>query len=120
MIQNKEDFSNWVNRQLGKNIPSDIIAFHFNLYEFPFCIELIGEKRFSLSDDDWACGEEWVPDNRRIEVSSEIFASSWENGLMNIVTMVKEYLTSDFGNSYKLIEAQCVAVGFVEGDLVYI
>ena len=119
MIQNNKDFNTWLNNQLDENIPDIISAYCINLNESPFCIEIIGSKEFSKENDDWACYEDWLPTNRNIAVSKELFGNSWEEAQSNITGMVEGYLESDLRNVKKLKLAKTLAIGFVDGNLSY-
>lgn len=57
----KTSIKNWI-LEIDKTeqIPADIIAFSFNLYE-PYGIELVGTKWFDEENEDWACDEEYRP-----------------------------------------------------------
>ena len=120
MIQNKNDFSNWMEHQLNENIPDEIIAFNINIYESPFNLEILGSNEFDPEDEDWACNENWVPKERMISVSSELYGSSWEVAQENIISMAKQYIESNSRNVNKLKQAQAFAIGFVDGNLSYV
>lgn len=120
MIENEKDFITWIEHQLDVDIPDEIIAFNINIYESPFNIEIVGSKDFTPDDEDWACNEDWVPDNRMISVSENIFGESWEEALENILSWSKSYLESGSKNNTKLKAAKAFAVGFVDGNLSYV
>lgn len=120
MIKSETDFFSWLDSQLDVEIPSDVIAFNINVYESPFIIEVVGSNEFDSEDEDWACNEDWVPTSRYIEVSSDIFSSSWEAAVQNIINMAQNYLKSYFNNAVKLNQAKAFTVGFVDGDLNFV
>ena len=120
MIQSEKDFIKWLDGQLSEDLPSQVIAFNINIYESPFCIELVGSNEFDQNDDDWACNEDWVPQNRTTTVSGSIYGSSWSEAQDNILNMAKSYLRSGSVNAYKLASAKAFAVGFVDGNLNYV
>ena len=50
----------WINNVLEQKIPSETVAFCFNLYEDEddtWSMELVGTERFDIDDSDWACDE---------------------------------------------------------------
>lgn len=120
MIQNASDFIGWIDRQLNEELPEKIIAFNINIYESPFNIEIIGSSKFDPEDEDWACNEDWVPENRSISVSSSIFGNSWQEAQENILAMAKQYFQSSSKNAHKLKVAKAFTVGFVDGNLSYV
>lgn len=117
MIRNEVDFSSWLDSQLSVEIPAHIIAFNINVYESPFIVEIVGSNEFDAEDEDWACNEDWVPKVRSIEVSNDLFGSSWEVAEQNIVNMARGYFKSNYVNASKLKQAKAFAVGFVDGNL---
>jgi len=120
MINSVEDYINWLDVQLAGELPKEIIAFNINIYESPFLIELTGSKDFDVQDDDWACNEDWVPENRSIAVAESLFGESWEVALENLIEMSQSYLNSAKINAHKLKTAKAFSIGFVEGDLFYL
>ena len=117
MIGNEMDFLGWLDRQLSVEIPAHLIAFSINVYESPFFVEIVGSNEFDAEDEDWACNEDWIPKVRCIEVSNDLFGSSWEVAEQNIVNMARGYFKSDYANVDKLKQAKAFAVGFVDGNL---
>ena len=120
MIQNEKDFIDWIDGQLNEELPDHIVAFNINIYESPFNIEVVGSSEFDPDDEDWACNEDWVPENRTIPVCNAIFGNSWEEAQDNILVMAKQYFQSSSKNTYKLKAAKAFAVGFVDGNLNYV
>ena len=98
MIHNLEEFISWIDQQLNENIPNEIIAFNINIYESPFNIEIVGSNEFDLEDEDWACNEDWTPENRHVSVSNSLFGNSWESAQENITSMTKQYLKTNSEN----------------------
>ncbi|MDH3997655.1 MAG: hypothetical protein OET90_02345 [Desulfuromonadales bacterium] len=120
MINNESEFIVWLDKQLDVVIPDQVIAFNINIYESPFNIEIVGSNEFDPDDEDWACNEDWVPENRMHPVTDELFGGSWEEAQDNIIAMAKAYLVSDFKNVAKLKVAKAFAVGFVDGNLNFV
>lgn len=120
MIRNEIDFIAWLDKQLDEAVPQGILAFNINVNESPFNIELIGSKVFTPDDEDWACHEDWVPINRSIAVTAELFGHSWKVAESNLIKFSKAYLYSNAANVYKLRRANAFSVGFVDGNLNYL
>ena len=114
------EFGAWLDEQLDPEIPKEIIAFNINIYESPFNIEIVGSAEFDPEDEDWACNEDWVPENRIIPVCDELFGKSWEEAQESIMLMAMSYLKSNLKNVNKLKSAKAFALGFVDGSLSYV
>ena len=111
-----EDFEKWIDVSLSEELPSNIEAFCFNLYEeegdHVYSVEIIGAPSFD-DDCDWACDE--VFDNREYPLSWKS-DKSFEGVLEEMKSFVKRYLRE--GKYASLLRSkQAVAIGFVDGDL---
>lgn len=63
-IEIKECIKKWlISINDEEKLPKDIVALNFGLYE-PYGIELIGAKEYNAEDDDWACEEDFEPNQR--------------------------------------------------------
>lgn len=120
MVTNEKDFFDWIDAQLAEKIPNQIVAFNINIYDSPFKIDIVGSNEFDIDDEDWACNEDWVPQNRLIFVSDSIFGDSWIQAQENLLQMAKKYINSNSTNSHKLTNAKAFTIGFVDGNLDYI
>ncbi|WP_445359859.1 hypothetical protein ACJJIL_12625 [Microbulbifer sp. EKSA005] len=120
MIQNEKEFIGWIDRQLNEELLGHIVAFNINIHESPFNIEVVGSSEFDPDNEDWACNEDWVPENRLISVSNAIFGNSLREAQDNIVAMAKQYFHSSSKNTHKLKTAKTFTVGFVDGNLSYV
>ena len=109
----------WLNKKLLGNIPSSVIAFHFNLYESEkknrYMAELVGCDRYCPDDADWACEISYSSGKNLYEFTSD----DWQSALQSFVRAVSHYLDlCDATNRLK--QAQYITAGFVDGDLVVI
>ena len=120
MIRNENDFIEWLDQQLDAEIPDHVIAFNINIYESPFGIEIVGSTEYDADDEDWACREDWIPENRRIPVSDQLFGDSWEEAQECLMALARAYLASSAKNRKKLKSAKAFALGFVDGNLSYV
>lgn len=114
-----KDFSIWMDKHLAANLPENITAYNFNLYEGSdqtYEMELVGCSSFDEEDMDWACDEVFstrqdlfcVPRIKNIE--------NWEAGLSYMTLLVEKYL--DEGKyAGKLKAVRGVGIGFVDGDI---
>jgi hypothetical protein len=113
-----DDFSKWLESNL-EQLPSDVVAINFNLYEGSnqtYDIQLIGTDKFDETDDDWACEEIFTTGEDVFLIPRTDDIEEWENGLSFIIKMVEKYLENGkYANMLKQLQA--VGVGFVDGDI---
>ena len=114
----KKTISQWIDTVLNTDIPENVVAFCFNLYEEggkAWSIELIGSDRFDLMDEDWACSE--ITDfNSRQNLYMWEKDCTWEEALESAIKELTAYLqTGKHGEVLKSRTA--VGAGFVDGDL---
>ena len=117
-----KDFEKWVDAALSVELPANIEAFCFNLYEDfnpyddgkkLYSVEIIGSPSFDETDEDWACDE--VFNNRAYPLCWKS-DKSWEGVLEEMRGHVWRYLRE--GKYASLLRSkQAVAIGFVDGDL---
>lgn len=110
--------SDWIDNLLDTDIPDDVAAFCFNLYEDGdgiWSMELVGADRFDTEDEDWPCDETTDFGSRENPYEWEMDCD-WEDALAYIVNALKEYLTH--GKYAELLKAaNGIGVGFVDGNL---
>lgn len=113
-----QKLSEWLNTVLIKDIPDDVIAFGFNLYEdsdYYWSVELVGTSRFDMKDEDWRCDE--ITDfGTREEPFRWKEETGWENILEDVKTILNKYL-ADGSHADILKSRQGVGLGFVDGDV---
>lgn len=109
-------FEEWLDSMLNFNLPNEVAAINFNLYEDVdnhWTIELVGTGSYDADDEDWACDEVIAMRDEALTIQLK---SEWNEILDMFSGYIKEYLNngqySDVLKSYK-----AVAVGFVDGDL---
>lgn len=114
----------WLNKALEQDIPEEVRAFCFNLYndcDGLWALELIGAARFDPEDEDWACDEVTDFDTREHPFRWEENAG-YEDIQAEISGIVQRY--PDEGDDKcvdKLTGREAVGVGFADGniELVY-
>jgi hypothetical protein len=118
-----DQLANWLERTLTDEIPINVKAFSFNLYEPAFVddtqfgIELIGANEFDLSNSDWACEETWEAKPRGLNIPIVFSGETWEECLEKITVLILEELSKDTFVSRVLKSRQGIGVGFVDGDI---
>lgn len=114
----KHRISDWIDRVLNTDIPDDVVAFCFNLYEDGngvWSMELIGSSRFDPEDSDWPCDEITDFNSRNNPYEWEMDCS-WEDILAYMVGELKDYFAN--GKCAELLKSRSgVGVGFVDGDI---
>jgi len=113
------NFSKWLDKQLSKDLPNNIVAINFNLYEGikqTYDVELVGCDMFDENDEDWVCDEVFDTREDLFFVPRTDDISHWEKGLSFITELVNKYLSegkyADELKSYKAI-----GIGFVDGNI---
>lgn len=109
-------FAKWLDSILENELPNNIKAINFNLYEDgnnKWSIELIGSSSFDEKDEDWACDEVFSTRDNPFVIIKE---SNWENIEKIFTDMVKKYLDTS-KNANKLKKYMAIGIGFVDGNL---
>jgi shikimate kinase len=113
------EFEAWLDATLEADIPEDIAAFNFNLYEDGdnlWSIELIGASRFDPEDPDWACDEIFTNREDPLSWSAEV---DWQDIQETMTQYVEKYLIEGSGASI-LKNSEAVGIGFVDGDITIV
>lgn len=108
---------NWIRESINQNIPKNVKALSFNLFECSsnyFSIELIGTSYFDKHNSDWACDEIWEPESR--SMSENFTANNCQDCLKKIKTILIPLIQKEM-NVPKNAHIIAVGVGFVDGDL---
>ena len=110
------DFEKWVDAALAVELPENIEAFCFNLYDDGnnlYSVEIIGSPSFDKTGEDWACNEVFNNRDYALGWKSD---KSWEGVLEDTKALVKRCLKEGKYASL-LLSKKGVAVGFVDGNL---
>ena len=110
--------SKWLDDVLKIDIPNEVIAFGFNLYDdgnYNWSIELVGTSEFDIDDEDWLCNE-ITNFNTRENPLCWTKEAEWEEILDDIVCALREYLKRG-QYADKLKAKSGIGVGFVNGDV---
>ena len=110
--------ADWIDNLLNRDIPENIVAFCFNLYEESdesWAMELVGTDCFDLENEDWACNEITDFDSRN-KLYNWKMVCEWEDALNYMVNELNQYLEE--GKYAKLLKSQTgVGVGFIDGNI---
>ena len=114
-------FAEWLNKLLENDMPENIKAYNFNLYEEEdetYGIQLIASDRFDENDGgEWACSEIYSSEEDvfYIDHSDEKDADR-QRGMEFICGLIREYLRNE-KYSDKLKNSTAVGAGFIDGDI---
>lgn len=114
--------SKWVSELIeGETLPEDIVALNFGLYETPkgYCIYLVGSEEYDEEDEDWACNNDYEPEENGFMEMLMDGEVDWEFLLEGVKDSLKWLLENneDFKN---WVGDRHVATGFDDGDLILI
>lgn len=113
------NLSKWIDKHLCKDLPDDVIAINFNLYEGSddtYDVEIVGCDEFDEDDSDWACSEVFTTREDLFYIHRTSDIAEWEQALSCITGFVEKYL-SDGKYADKLKSYTAVGIGFVDGDM---
>jgi len=114
----KNEFFAWVDAALGRSIPTETVAFHFNLYEGAASVhvQLMGTDSFEGGEQYWPGRETFTTGEDIFEVPFESAGAAWPQWLESLKIVVLAYI--DSGNRSALLRSsQEVGIGFVDGDM---
>lgn len=118
----KEEISSWLQRMAEQEqVPSEIVALNFGLYESEngYCIYLVGSEEYDEDDDDWACNEDFEPDDNYLEIEGLSPQNTpWEQFQNDVVKILKECMAN--ADVSRLFGNRVVTAGFDDGNLVRI
>lgn len=112
----KEMFFEWMDTILVAELPSEIKAINFNLYEDgenTWSIELVGTSVFDEHNDDWACCEVFTTRNNPFVIEQ---VGVWQTIEELFTEWINDYLCNGL-YARKIKEYEAVGIGFVDGDL---
>lgn len=99
-----------------QNMPDDIIALNFGLFEGPFSMYLIGSKTYDEDDSDWACDEDYIPAHKYCPPLGIPASTDWETVLEDLAGELKEIIAET--PHLDLWRAEHITIGFDDGDFV--
>lgn len=113
---------NWIKEISSKEIlPEDIQALNFGIFESEngYTVYLTGSNEYDAAADDWACNEDFVPNNRYLEFDQkEVSMLDWKEFLNLIVDSLRNIISLENYSEYKILNVANITSGFDDGDLV--
>ena len=108
----------WIDSVLQQEIPADVAAFCFNLYDDGdgnWSMELVGTQSFDVDDSDWPC-DEATDFGTREDPFRWNRNAEWNRILEETAGALQAYLDNGkYATAFK--KKQGVGVGFVDGDV---
>ena len=115
-------FEEWIFRVTKtEDVPADIRAFNFGLFrnsQGSYSTYVIGARRYDPEDDDWACEEDFCPNEKYfdlVEYSGE--DCDWRDVQSKLVGTLRQLIASPRFKGCFLAPASAITVGFDDGDL---
>ncbi len=110
-----EEITIWLNSINDRPI---VKAINIGLFEGEnyFNVYLIGSNTYDETDDDWACNEDYIPENKYLQLPSSN-SLGWEEFQKQIILSVKKYIIN-FQDFSVLQNTEIVTVGFDDAELV--
>ncbi len=110
-------FAQWLDASLSGDLPSEIAAFGFNIYEdgdYRWALELIGSSWFDKDNSDWACDEVFTTRDTSFTWKSK---KAPDAILADVRKALERYLLE--GQYHSILQSkQGIGLGFVDGDLI--
>lgn len=116
---NKDIIEQWLlTIENENNLPENIIALNFGLYEPYGTMDVIGSKSYDAQNDDWACNEDWIPVHRICPMLNIPENKAWNEVLAEMKRCIEE-LVQDHP-TLKLWKITHITIGFADSDLTVI
>lgn len=112
----------WIKEIANEEIvPENTQALNFGIFESEngYTVYLTGSMEYDIEDDDWACNEDFVPNNRYLEFNEEEISNlDWEDFQNLMVESLKNIIDSKEISEYKILNIDNITTGFDDGELV--
>ncbi len=122
MLKFENILKGWIKEISDEEIvPENIQALNFGIFESEngYTVYLTGSMEYDNEDDDWACNEDFVPNNRYLEFNGEEISNlDWEDFQNLMVESLKSIISSKEISEYKILNVDNIAIGFDDGELV--
>lgn len=113
-------FFDWLDNTLKNSVQDNIAALCFNLYECEdrhWKVELVATEKFDANNDDWACEVVCNLSQNHPFLWQEVSSENFKNIQSKVFVAAYEYLQTG-KYAFELENKKCVAVGFVDSDLM--
>lgn len=117
------NFETWVKNIIDTEKPSDNIrGYYFGLFESAqprYTLYLIGSEEFDKDDEDWACNDDFEPQNKYLPLP-QYNDLGWEDVLNHVVEKVRNFMQSGLYATSFFTKAQGIGVGFDDGNITLV
>ena len=117
-----EAIESWL-QLIDQPAPDDIIALNIGIFETEdgYCVRLNGSRTYDAADDDWACNNDFIPEEEYFTFPSpNLSDDDWKKVQQLVKEVVEEYITDKVEDKESLFYHKIVTVGFDDGDLIRI
>lgn len=113
----------WIDRISNQNkIPLDIKAFNFGLIESEkgYQLYLIGTKKYNLLNDDWACKEDFSPNEKYLSLEMNSKKWNWEEIQFIVKSGIEQFIETRISPLTFVHKAEYLTTGFDNETLLKI
>ncbi|MCC8113868.1 MAG: hypothetical protein LIP03_07700 [Bacteroidales bacterium] len=100
-----------------------IAAYNVGLFESEdgYCAYLMGAKEYDPDDSDWACEEDYTPEERYLPIPATLTEGvEWEAFLNQMVEVLKDIMPGLAAPADSIWHGRVITTGFDDGDLIVI
>ena len=114
----KGQFFAWADEALAQPMPSNTVAYHFNLYEGTDSVhvQIMGTNSFEGGEQYWPGDRTFSTGENVYYVPFESAGAEWPEWLQSLKQLVSDYIASG-RRSDVLRLSRGVGIGFVDGDM---
>ena len=120
-MNRKTEFNAWLNEVLPSTSPSEVRAYHFNIFEMEdsFAVEVVGAPKYDPADKNWPCDEVWTCRPSEFLLPHPEVGSDWKPVEELVVKLVRGFMRDHSTRKGSILrKADAVGVGFVDGDII--
>lgn len=118
----QDRIGSWLGR-IDKPAPADIVALNIGIFETVtgYALYLTGVRHYDEADDDWACAEDFVPEQKYLDLSTERKdEKDWQQLRQDVTEAVARYTAQRTDDASSLFYHKMVTIGFDDGELTRI
>lgn len=116
----KRLISFWINRIDDKEqIPKSIKAYNFGIIETEndYQTYLIGTNNYNTENDNWACEEDFVPQEKYLSLGKDSKKWNWKEIQSIVKNGIEQYIETRISPLTFVHNAEYLATGFDDGEL---
>jgi hypothetical protein len=112
----QNEFNAWISEMKGQ-LRVDLVAINFGLFETVkgFHVYLIGSNEYEDHNDDWACNEDFVPNQKHF--GRRLKSKNWQEAISEVDGLINSFMESEQYPSSILDGIDYITCGFDDGDL---